>query len=229
MELAIHWLAEGHATSHMSADSAKLGRSCWPWAGRAEPSLLKRGKRRELDRVQIQLGQQTIVGLQSARGRRSLLARADDGAPRRRCGLQRGEIVSLRQADVDLRHGQLRVRLATWRGIEDSPKGGRERIIPMTEALMVALSANRHLRGPRVLHQGDGKPVDENVLQDWMGAHRRRPFRSWRDTRTSARRSATCTSARPRARAPSSSSTSRQVRLFRQVRLLEISWRRPPR
>jgi integrase len=83
-------------------------------------------------------------------------------------GLRRGEMVSLRQCDVDLRRRQLHVRFATWRCIEDSPKGGRGRIIPMTEALVSALTANRHLRGPRVLHQDDGKPVDENLLQLWM-------------------------------------------------------------
>jgi integrase len=89
-------------------------------------------------------------------------------------GLRRGEIVSLRQSDVDLRRRQLHVRFATWRGIEDSPKGGRGRIIPMTEALVSALTANRHLRGPRVLHLDDGKPVDENVLQDWIEQATRR-------------------------------------------------------
>lgn len=89
-------------------------------------------------------------------------------------GLRRGEIVSLRQTDVDLRRRQLHVRVATWRGIEDSPKGGRGRIIPMTDALVAALTANKHLRGPRVLHQDDGKPVDENVLQDWMEQATRR-------------------------------------------------------
>jgi site-specific recombinase XerD len=44
----------------------------------------------------------------------------------------------------------------------------------MTEALASALAANRHLRGPRVLHQNDGAPVDENVLQDWMEQATRR-------------------------------------------------------
>jgi site-specific recombinase XerD len=38
----------------------------------------------------------------------------------------------------------------------------------MTEALASAVTANRHLRGPRVLHQDDGKPVDDNLLQLWM-------------------------------------------------------------
>jgi len=89
-------------------------------------------------------------------------------------GLRRGEIVSLRQHDVDARRRQLHVRLATWRGIEDSPKGGRDRIVPMTEALASALAANRHLRGPRVLHRDDGAAVDENVLQKWMEQTSRR-------------------------------------------------------
>ncbi len=44
----------------------------------------------------------------------------------------------------------------------------------MTEALVSALTDNRHLRGPRVLHLDDGKPVDENVLQDWMEQATRR-------------------------------------------------------
>jgi integrase len=83
-------------------------------------------------------------------------------------GLRRGEIISLRQCDVDSRRRQLHVRFATWYGVEDVPKGGRGRIIPMTEALASALAAHRHLRGPRVLHQDDGKSVDENLLQVWM-------------------------------------------------------------
>ena len=89
-------------------------------------------------------------------------------------GLRRGEIVSLRQCDVDQRRRQLHVRLATWRAVEDTPKGGRGRIIPMTEAIASALAANRHLRGPRVLHADDGQPVDENLLQDWMEQATRR-------------------------------------------------------
>jgi integrase len=56
-------------------------------------------------------------------------------------GLRRGEIISLRQCDVDARRRQLHVRFATWYGVEDVPKGGRGRIIPMTEALASALAA----------------------------------------------------------------------------------------
>jgi integrase len=37
-------------------------------------------------------------------------------------GLRRGEIVALRQTDVDLRRRQLRIELSDWRGILDTPK-----------------------------------------------------------------------------------------------------------
>ncbi len=83
-------------------------------------------------------------------------------------GLRRGEIIALRQCDIDLSRRMLFVRRNVWRTIEDVPKGGRERRVPLTNALFEALSANRHLRGDRVLYQLDGSPVDENVLQHWM-------------------------------------------------------------
>jgi len=89
-------------------------------------------------------------------------------------GLRCGEIISLRQSDVDLRRKQIHVQLSTWQGIEDAPKSGKGRIIPMSAALSEALEKNRHLRGDRVLHQDDGRPVDANVLQNWMEQATRR-------------------------------------------------------
>jgi integrase len=83
-------------------------------------------------------------------------------------GLRRGEIVALKQSDIDLRRKQLHVRRASWQGIEDTPKGGRGRVVPLTAALSLVLGENRHLRGPYVLHQDDDTPVNENALQDWM-------------------------------------------------------------
>jgi integrase len=89
-------------------------------------------------------------------------------------GLRRGEIVALRQSDVDLRRRQLKVEVADWKGIVDSPKGGRGRIIPLTDALAAALTKNRHLRGPRVLCFDDGSPVPGHTLRDWMERAQRR-------------------------------------------------------
>jgi hypothetical protein len=39
----------------------------------------------------------------------------------------------------------------------DSPKGGTERVVPMTFDLAAALAAVRHLRGSRVLVQATGR------------------------------------------------------------------------
>jgi len=49
-----------------------------------------------------------------------------------------------------------------------SPKGGKTRRVPMTKRLAEALSAIRHLRGPRALYQHDGDPVTETTLRSWM-------------------------------------------------------------
>lgn len=83
-------------------------------------------------------------------------------------GLRRGEIIALRQTDIDHRRRQIRVERADWNGIEDLPKGGRGRVVPMTVALAKALGEHRHSRGPRVLYQEDGGEVTANTLQDWM-------------------------------------------------------------
>jgi integrase len=53
-------------------------------------------------------------------------------------GLRASEMMGLRGEDVDLRRGQLVVERAVWRDIVDSPKSGRGRIIPMTDALAEA-------------------------------------------------------------------------------------------
>ena len=89
-------------------------------------------------------------------------------------GLRRGEIVALRRSDVDLRRRQLKVEINDWKGIVDTPKGGRGRVVPMTEALFEALTKNRHLRGDRVLTFDDGSPVPGHALRDWVERAQRR-------------------------------------------------------
>jgi integrase len=89
-------------------------------------------------------------------------------------GLRRGEIVALRQRDVDLRRRQIKVELNDWKGILDTPKGGRGRVVPMTDALHEALTKNCHLRGDRVLTLDDGSPVPGHTLRDWVERAQRR-------------------------------------------------------
>ena len=89
-------------------------------------------------------------------------------------GLRRGEIVALRRIDVDLRRRQLKVEVNDWKGIVDTPKSGRGRVVPLTDALFEALTKNRHLRGDRVLTLGDGSPVAGHTLRDWVERAQRR-------------------------------------------------------
>lgn len=89
-------------------------------------------------------------------------------------GLRAGEAMGLEWGDVDFRRGQITVRRTVWRGVTGAPKGGRERIVPMTARLAAALGAIRHLRGPRVFYRPNGKPLTQKTLQVWMQAAQRR-------------------------------------------------------
>lgn len=58
-----------------------------------------------------------------------------------RTGLRHGELLALRWEDVDLVAGRLMVRRAVWRGVEGTPKGGREREVPLSDEAREALRA----------------------------------------------------------------------------------------
>ena len=89
-------------------------------------------------------------------------------------GLRRGEILGLRWIDVDFKRKQLVIQQAVWKGIVDTPKSGRGRVVPLTDALCIALQRQRHLRGERVLYRDDGEPVTEKVLRSYLAAAQRR-------------------------------------------------------
>jgi integrase len=102
-------------------------------------------------------------------------------------GLRRGEMMALRWVDVDFRRKQIRVEQAAWvrsrKQVEAEggerfaiklPKGGRGRVVPMTDALAAALQAHRHLRGPYVLCRDDGAMVHGYMFREWLEAAQRR-------------------------------------------------------
>jgi integrase len=80
-------------------------------------------------------------------------------------GLRRGEMIGLEWTDVNLTKRQLCVARSDWRGHVGAPKGGRIRYVPLTKRLAAALQAARHLRGPRVLCDSEGKPLTQKVVQ----------------------------------------------------------------
>ena len=81
-------------------------------------------------------------------------------------GLRRGELIGLAWDDVDLKAStpQLKVRRASWRGELTSPKGGRERTVPLSERLVKALKTIRSLN-PTVLTRETGEPWNWEVMR----------------------------------------------------------------
>jgi integrase len=80
-------------------------------------------------------------------------------------GLRQGEMVALEWGDVDFVTGTITVRRSSWRGIIGSPKGGRERKIPLTAKLRAALKAHRHLRGERVFCHDGGSAFTQSAIE----------------------------------------------------------------
>ena len=74
-----------------------------------------------------------------------------------KAGLRLGELIGLRWEDVDLVAGRIMVRRAIARGIAGTPKNGRTREIPMSDELLRALKAHRHLRGELVFCDAMGR------------------------------------------------------------------------
>jgi integrase len=80
-------------------------------------------------------------------------------------GLRCGELMALEWSDVDLANRRFRVARSEWKGHVTLPKGGRERLVPMTRRLAEALRQARHLKGPRVLCNDSGEPLTQKMVQ----------------------------------------------------------------
>jgi integrase len=168
-------------------------------------------------------------------------------------GLRAGEVIGLELTDVSRANRLITVERQVWRGVVDSPKGGKGRSVPMTEKLSAALARVRHLRGARLLLQDDGSELTPKVLRGWMKSAQRlaglkatgnfhilrhtfwshlamegapaRVIRSWPATPSCRRRCGTCT-CRPATRSrPSGYSTAGRW-ASRRPKSVEAAWRR---
>ena len=104
--------------------------------------------------------------------RRLVAAAGDLGARTRlivvlggQAGLRCGEMMALEWTDVDFANRQLRIERSDWKGYVTSTKGGRGRIVEMTDQLCQALRTARSLRSSRVVCQGSGAPLTQKMLQ----------------------------------------------------------------
>ncbi len=73
-----------------------------------------------------------------------------------RTGVRYGELCEIRWFDVDLGNGRLMVRRSYYLGHVTTPKGGREREIPLSPQLVDFLKHNRHLKSELVFCKSDG-------------------------------------------------------------------------
>ncbi|HZY04037.1 MAG TPA: tyrosine-type recombinase/integrase [Anaeromyxobacteraceae bacterium] len=80
-------------------------------------------------------------------------------------GLRVGELLALRWEDLDLVAGRLVVRRTLWQDQEGTPKGGRIREVPLSDEAVATLQAHRHLRGPYVFCEPDGRRLNHNRVK----------------------------------------------------------------
>ena len=73
-----------------------------------------------------------------------------------KAGLRLGELLALRQTDVDLVNGQIFVKRSVWKRTFGTPKNGLSRRVPIPPSLVRILRDHRHLRGELVFCQEDG-------------------------------------------------------------------------
>jgi integrase len=83
-------------------------------------------------------------------------------------GLRAGEIAAVEWRDCDFDRGVLTIARAIWKGEIGLPKSNKIRRVPMSERLIRALKAYRHLRGPRVLYRENGLTHNRASLSDWL-------------------------------------------------------------
>lgn len=103
-------------------------------------------------------------------------------------GARAGEQQAFQWEDIDWHNKTITIRRSIWRKKVADTKSGKERTIPMTPAVEAALKSIRHLRGPLVFCDMDGKHLSKSYLTHMLRmALRRAGLRRvrWHDLRHS--------------------------------------------
>ena len=82
-----------------------------------------------------------------------------------KAGLRLGELLALRQTDVDLVNGQIFVKRSVWKRTFGTPKNGLSRRVPIPPSLTRILRDHRHLRGELVFCQEDGSLLTRDMIK----------------------------------------------------------------
>lgn len=83
-------------------------------------------------------------------------------------GLRSGEIRALPPYGVKWDTGQLHIDRQVWRDVVDTPKGGRGRIVPMTDRLAWAIRKLGRVKGDTLLLDDDGKRFSTKRIRTLM-------------------------------------------------------------
>lgn len=88
-------------------------------------------------------------------------------------GLRQGELRSLRWRDVDFTNRLVHVRRSVWHGLEDTPKSGKARSVPLIDQAAEALdglSRREHFTGPDdyVFASVKGTALDDTAIRDGL-------------------------------------------------------------
>ena len=73
--------------------------------------------------------------------------------------------MALEWRDIDLSNRQVSIARSQWKVHITAPKSGNVRLVPLTERLLEALKAARHLRGPRVICDEKGQALTQKIVQ----------------------------------------------------------------
>jgi hypothetical protein len=74
-------------------------------------------------------------------------------------GARAGEQIAFEWQDLDLHNKLVVFRRSSTNGIVGPTTSGKERKVPLTNGLEAALRSIRHMKGPRVFCNPDGKPT----------------------------------------------------------------------
>lgn len=84
-------------------------------------------------------------------------------------GMRRGELMGLEWSDIDFKNARIKVSKQIYKGMKQSTKTGKSRVIDISEPLLVVLKEHKkenNVLTKLVFHQKDGKPIHPYNMEE---------------------------------------------------------------